>query len=68
MKFKVTRYGIEIVPEDDQDEAYIEDTLGLKNDCEFIRLYRKNVIGLSCIGLLTTRVFHPERAKDVTKL
>jgi hypothetical protein len=60
MKFIVERYGIEIVPENKEDEAYIEDTLGLKKDFDSVPLVRQNAIGMSCMGLLTT---HPLRKK-----
>lgn len=57
MKFKVSRRGIEIIPENDQDTAYIEDTLGLKRDGDAIPLVRQNAIGLGCMGNLTTHPF-----------
>ena len=54
MKFKLTRYTIEIVPENEQDEAYIVDTLGLSKGGDFVKLVRKNAIGMSCLALLET--------------
>jgi len=57
MKFVVGRRGISIIPEGEQDEAYIEDTLGLKRDQDAVLLVRQNAHGLSCMGNLTTAPF-----------
>ena len=53
MKFKLTRRGIEVTPENDQDTAYIEDTLGLKQNYDAVPLVRVNAVGLGCIAHLT---------------
>jgi hypothetical protein len=59
MKLVVKRYGMHIECDDtfwsDQEEAYIEDTLGLKNDGDAILLVRKNAHGLSCPAYLETK-------------
>lgn len=57
MKFVVGRRGIEIIPQDDQDIAYIEDTLGLKNKHDALPLVRENAMGMSCLAKLTTHPF-----------
>ena len=54
MQFKIERYGIKIIPEDDVDRDYIEDTLGLKKENSFIRLARVNVLGLGRLAYITT--------------
>jgi hypothetical protein len=54
MNFEVERHGIRIIPQDKQDEAYIEDTLGLKHDGETIELHRVDAMGLGYIAFLTT--------------
>jgi hypothetical protein len=54
MKFEIRRDGIVVIPENDQDRAYIEDTLGLKKDGEYILLTRKNAHGLGSIAYLET--------------
>jgi len=54
MKMKVRQWGIEITPEDDQDHAYLRDTLGVKGD-ELPVVERTNAIGLSSIAHLTIR-------------
>lgn len=56
MKFKVTRRGIEIRPETEQDEAYIADTLGLKRHGDVIELVRMNdgPSGMALVELTTT--------------
>ena len=64
MKFIVGRYGIDIVPENKIDEAYIEDTLGLRNEFDSVLLVRQNAVGMSCMGNLTT---HPLRKKPVAE-
>jgi hypothetical protein len=53
MRMIVQRYGIEIIPEGDIDEAYIEEVLfrilnkranpSLKNDCDVCYCFRKNI-------------------------
>ena len=53
MKFKVKRYGIDIIPENEQDKAYIEDTLGLKHGEDSTPCVRKNAIGMHSIASLT---------------
>lgn len=50
MRFEVTRRGIKIVPENDQDVAFIEDTLGLNVAEDYVRLTRKNVYGTSALA------------------
>lgn len=42
MKFYVKRDHIRIEPENDKDEAYLEDTLGLTEDGEGVQLQRKS--------------------------
>ena len=59
MRFKVCRYGVEIIPDTDEDTAYIEDTLGLKKHGDSVPLVRENASGLSCMGHLTTHPFPP---------
>ena len=46
MRFKVKRYCIEIVPENEQDEAYIEEVLGLRQRGECAVAMRRAPIGL----------------------
>lgn len=46
MKMKITRNSIEIISEGEQDKAFIEDTLGLEHEGDFIKLVRKAPIGL----------------------
>lgn len=55
MKFKIGRYGIQIIPENDEDIAYIEDTLGLKKENDCLDLLRKNAFGLECIAYLEAK-------------
>lgn len=56
MKLIVTRYSMQIVPEGDTDEAYLEEVLGMKNDGDFVMLKRKNAIGLHCWAYAETTV------------
>lgn len=55
MKFEVGRYGINVIPQDEADEAYIEDTLGLKKEGDYVLLTRENAMGMSCIAYLRTK-------------
>ena len=43
----VLRDSIRIIAEDEQDDAYIEDTLGLKEEGDTISLKRANTFGLA---------------------
>jgi hypothetical protein len=54
MKFEIERNGIMVIPQNKQDEAYIEDTLGLKKEGDYLFLVRSNIIGLRCIACLKT--------------
>jgi hypothetical protein len=67
MKMRVTRLGIDIIPENEIDEAYIEDTLGLRDDGDFIRLVRQNASGLSSLANLTTHPFPEKPQKEVRR-
>jgi len=50
MKMEIRRYGITITPENAEDEAYVEEVLGLK-DCKTEALcIRENAIGLNRIA------------------
>ena len=40
MQLKVTENGLQIIPDDDQDRAYIRDTLGLKCHGATVQLVR----------------------------
>ena len=54
MKFELKRYWIEVIPESEEDEAFIKDTLGLRKADDHIRLVRKNAVGLSRVSYLKT--------------
>ncbi len=54
MKFVTDRYGIKVIPENDQDVAYIEDTLGLREKDAYTKLKRTNASGMGCIAYLET--------------
>ena len=60
MKFNVDRRRIVVVPENKQDEAYIEDTLGLRKDGDYVLLKRTNASGLSSIAYLETAIAQDE--------
>ena len=42
MKLQVKRYTIVIIPETEQDVAFLEDTLGIEEDGEFLKFERVN--------------------------
>ena len=46
MKFVMKKYGIQIIPENEQDEAYIEDTLKLRREGDSLPLTRVAYYGL----------------------
>ena len=48
MKFVMKKNGIEIIPENEQDEAYIEDTLKLRREGDSLPI----TIGPYYLGLL----------------
>ncbi len=52
MKLKVNRYSLEIIPEGETDEAYIEEVLGLKENHQNALCTRINAIGLGCIAYI----------------
>lgn len=52
MILKVRRNSIEISPENEEDEGYIEEILGLKQNGDFIKLKRINAMGLSALAYL----------------
>lgn len=55
MKFEVERNRILIIPQNEEDTAYIEDTLGLKEEKAEITARRINAIGLSCIAYIEVK-------------
>ena len=52
MRFVIDRDSIRIIPDSDQDIAFIEDTLGLKDKCQCIELRRVNAHNLSSLAEL----------------
>lgn len=52
MRLNVDRYGIDITPENVQDEAFLEEVLGLKEGGATAVAYRVNAIGLSRIAYM----------------
>jgi len=54
MKFELGRYGIRVVPENDLDQAYIEDTLGLRKQGDYVPLVRVNVISMNKLAYVET--------------
>jgi len=62
MRLRITRYSIQIVPEDlsypncdERDLAFIEEVLGLKNEGDSIKLTRVNAMGLRCLAFLEAK-------------
>ena len=43
MTFKLLKHGFELWPECDEDEEFIENELGLKEEGQSIRLVRKDI-------------------------
>ena len=60
MRLTVYRHSLQITPENETDEAYIEEVLGLRNNGDVVHLVRDNAMGLSCIAHLETRTIEQE--------
>lgn len=56
MRLTVDRYSMQIIPETKQDEAYIEEVLGLKKGGDCIAAERIDAMGLSCIAYVEMKV------------
>jgi len=54
MNLKVKRGCLHIIPQNEMEEAYIEEILGLKKEGDKLDLVRINVSGLSSLAYLTT--------------
>ena len=52
MEMKVTRDAVFIIPENEEDEAYLEDTLGLKEDGDSPVCKRVNSMRTSSIAYI----------------
>ena len=65
MRLHVTKLGIEIFPESEIDEAYLENTLGLKNEGDFVRLVCERYMGGSVRA--TTHPYPIKMQRDVTQ-
>ena len=48
MKLRVTRYSLQIIPETETDEAYLETVLHLEHEGDSVKLIRVNGHGLNC--------------------
>lgn len=65
MNLKVTRYLIQIIPENETEEAYIEEVLGLRNGGDVVHLRRVDAAGFDCmVHLETETVEQAERRRD----
>jgi len=60
LKLQVGRYSISIYPENEVEEAYIEEVLGLKENGDSVKLFRENVVGMGLVHCLTTRTEEQE--------
>ncbi len=52
MRLEVDRYCIKIIPENVQDEVYIEEVLGLKTELNVCEVRRVNAMGFSSLAYL----------------
>jgi hypothetical protein len=67
MKFEIGRYSLKIIPEDEQDIAYIEDTLGFKSEDSTVRIVRKHCFQSHILAYLEVEKYVVE-AKTVKLL
>jgi hypothetical protein len=68
MKLKIARSKLEIVPdrgmlpgEDERDDAFIEEVLGLKKEGDYVHLVRRDAMGVSALAYLETKRIDHER-------
>ncbi len=64
MKLEVGRYSIKIIPENEIDEAYIEEVLGCRKAGDIIKLRRRDVISTSALAYLETREYQEEKNNE----
>ena len=55
MKLKIKRFTIEIIPESEEDTAYIEEVLKLVSQGDNCRCIRQNMIGSLSINCIEIR-------------
>lgn len=68
MKLKISRSKLEIVPDrgmlpgdDERDDAFIEEVLGLKKEGDYVHLVRRDAMGVSALAYLETKRIDHER-------
>lgn len=66
MRITVDRYDIKIAPDNKQDEAYIEEVLGMKEGNSTCKCVRENASGLSCIAYIRVSKQDKPLSKPVT--
>jgi len=52
MQLKMERHRMLIIPDNDRDEAYLEEVFGLKSDGDKVEAIRVDATGLSCWAYL----------------
>jgi len=67
MKLTVARKRLLITPESEEDIAFIEDTLDLKKEGDYLKLIRENELASHKILWLFTWVGKFEEEKEVSK-
>ena len=55
MEMKIERNCIEIIPENEEDEAYLEEVLGLKKDGDVAVAIRRDVYGIDKMAFVEIR-------------
>ena len=65
MKFRVARKRLLITPESEEDIAFIEDTLDLKKEGDYLKLKRENKLARKDIAWLSTGVGKFEEEKVI---
>lgn len=67
MKLQIEVRRILIVPETEQDEAYIRDTLRIKKEGDFVKCVQVSAMGMpSCLAYLEIKKNQNEEALDET--
>ena len=64
MKLEVSRFCIRVIPENDMDEAYLEEVMRLRKAGETAVAKRVNAVGMSCWAYMEIRAEQREGQGD----
>ena len=68
MRLEIKRHSLQLIPEGEVDEAYLEEVLGLHDQSRTAEVRRRNAHGLSCWAyaevLSVPRMDNPQEVRD----